>query len=198
MRRPLWKRWWFYPLLLVVIAIIGEIALFTAVVVNAQRLDDPSPADAIIVLGARIYADGSPTPALERRLDRALGVYQDGYAPLIITCGAQGDDEPMPEADAMRNYLIEKGVPEDAVLAENESYNTQESLANAKAILDARGLEDAIIVSSDYHLWRALSMCKDIGLVATGAGSQNAITLRVSILNCLQETVSWVKYVLTR
>lgn len=197
-KRPLWRRWWFYPALLAMILALLEIALLAAVVINADRLDAPAPADALIVLGARIYADGSPSPALERRLNRALDLYQAGYAPLIITTGAQGDDEPMPEGDAMRRYLVERGVPEDAVLAEVESTSTMENLENAKAMLDARGLSSAVIVSSDYHLWRALSMAKDIGLEATGAGSQNALTLRVQVRNCLQETVSWMKYVLTR
>lgn len=198
MKKPCYKRWTFYVLLAILVAILCEAALFTAVAVNARRLDDPQPADAILILGARIRPDGTPTPALERRLDRALELYQAGYAPLVITTGARGNDEPMPEADAMRTYLLERGVPADAVLAENASYNTIESLENAKAMLDARGLSSAIIVTSDYHLWRALSMCRDIGLAATGAGSQNALTFPVAIRNILQETLSWVKYVLTR
>lgn len=197
-RQSILRKWWFYPLLLLVIAIIGEGVLFAAVLINARRLNDPQPADALIVLGARIYDDASPTPALQRRLDLAYDLYTQGMAPLIITTGAQGDDEPMPEADAMRAYLIGRGIPEAAILAESNSYNTRENLQNAQALLHGRGLETAVVVSSDYHLWRALSMCRDIGLPATGAGSQNALTLGVSLRNCLQETLSWVKYVLTR
>lgn len=195
-KQSFFRKWWFYVLILAGIAFVGEIVLFTAVVVQADRLDNPRPADAIIVLGARISPDSSPSPALERRLDLARALYANGMAPLIITTGAQGDDEPLPEGEGMRDYLIANGVPGADIVAENASYNTRENLANAQAIMTERGLSTAIIVTSDYHLWRALSICGDLGLAATGAGSQNALTLPVAIRNCLQETLSWVKYVL--
>lgn len=198
-KKSIWRRWWVYPLIVVVLLIIGEAALFTAVAVNARRMDNPSPADAMIVLGARVYDDGSPSPALQRRLDRAAELYAQGYAPVIVVSGGQGDDEPEPEGTAMKRYLVAQGVPEAQVIAETESYSTQENLENSKAILDGMGLSSVIVVTSDYHLWRALSMAKDAGFTeATGAGSQNALTWPVAVRNCLQETVSWVKYVLTR
>lgn len=198
-RKPIWKRRWFFPALVLAVLALGEIIMFTCVAVNASRNDDPAPADVMIVLGARVDGDGSPTPMLKRRLDRALGLYEEGYAPAIITCGAQGRDEPMPEADAMKQYLVAQGVPAGQIIAESRSYSTVESLANAKAIMEAEGFDAAMIVSSDYHLWRALTMCRDMGLNATsGAGALNAETLRWRILNCMQETLSWAKYVVTR
>lgn len=197
---PLRQRKWFLPvILLLALLVLGECILFTLVVINSSRLDAPIPADTMVVLGAHIREDGTPTPMLERRLNRAAELYHAAYAPSIIVCGAQGDDEPMTEAIAMQNYLITQGIPADAIHLEDASYNTMESLENAKAIMEGQGYASAIIVSSDYHLWRALSMCAHIGLPATsGAGAQNALTLRQAILNCLQETASWVKYVLTR
>lgn len=198
MAREKKRRWWVYPLALLGVAVTLEAALFTAVAVQAGRLNNPKPADVMIVLGARIYEDASPSPALQRRLDLAFSLYDEGYAGAVITTGAQGEDEPMPEADAMRAYLVAQGIPEGAVFSENASFNTAENLQNAQAIMEAQGFETAIIVTSDYHLWRALSMCGDIGLPATGAGSQNALTWPVRIRNMLQETLSWVKYALTQ
>lgn len=197
-KRPLYKKWWFYPLLLLLILALCGAGLLMAVIVNASRLNAPSPADTIIVLGAQVYQDGSPSPALQRRLDLAYDLYGQGYAGAIITTGAQGDNEPMPEGDAMRAYLIEKGVPAEAIHAETNSYNTVENLEGAKAIMQANGLSTAIIVSSDYHLWRALSMAEALGIPATGAGSQNALTWFVTVRNWVQESLSWVKYLLTR
>lgn len=173
-------------------------SLMVAVAVQAKRLNAPAPADVLIVLGARVEPDGSPSPALARRLDRALACYEAGDAPVIITTGGQGKDEPMPEGEAMRAYLIARGVPETAVLAETASNNTMENIEGAKAIMAEIGAETAVIVTSDYHLWRALDMAARAGIEATGAGSQNALTLPVSIRNTIQETLSWIKYIFTR
>jgi uncharacterized SAM-binding protein YcdF (DUF218 family) len=194
-RRPFYQKPRFYLLSALAIGVVFGLFLLVSVVVTAKRLNAPEPADTLIVLGAQVYRSGAPSPALKRRLDLAAALFEQGYAATIITTGAQGSNEPMPEADAMKNYLVAKGVPESAVLCDPHSYNTVENITNAKAIMDENGLETAIIVTSDYHLWRTLSICKDVGIPATGAGSQNAETLRVAIRNCLRETVSWIKYV---
>jgi len=197
-KRPFHKKLRFYLLLLLAAGILFEMFLLSSIVVNAQRLNAPEPADAIIVLGAQVYRSGAPSPALKRRLDLALSLYEKGLAGAIITTGAQGSNEPMPEAHAMKNYLVANGVPEDAVFCDPHSYNTMENITNAKAIMDAQGFLSAVVVTSDYHLWRTLSICKDVGVIATGAGSKNAETMRVAIRNCVQETVSWVKYIVTK
>lgn len=172
------------------------IVLLSLIVINASRLDNPSPADVIIVLGARVEKDGKPTPLLERRLNRAKQLYDEAYAPMIIVAGAQGADEPTTEALSMQSYLVELGIPYEAILLEDQSYNTIQSLMNAKEIMTSADMETALVVSSDYHLWRVLSMCDDIGLQASGAGAQNALTWPVAVKNCLRETLSWMKYIL--
>lgn len=181
-------------ILLLIIMALSEGFLLASVVCNAKRLNAPEPADVLIVLGAQVYRDETPSPALKRRLDVALALYQQGFAGKIITTGAQGDNEPMPEARAMKNYLVANGVPEDAVFCDPDSYNTIQNIGNAKTIMEAQGLASAIVVTSDYHLWRALSICKDFGIPATGAGSKNAETWPMAVRNCLQETLSLMKY----
>jgi len=197
-RRPIYKRWWLYPALLVLVAALLWGALFAGIVVNASRLDNPVPADAMIVLGAGINEQGLPKPMLERRLNRAAELYGAGYAPVIIVTGAKGEDEPISEARSMKTYLLAKGLPPEAVIEEDASYNTRQNLAYAKMIMEERGLVTAIVVSSDYHLWRALSICRDLGLEATAAGAQNALTRKQALINCAQETLSWLKYLVTR
>ncbi len=172
--------------------------LVLAIIIQSNRLDAPRSAGAIVVLGAQVYPDGGPSPALKRRLDVAAQLYHEGYAQLVVTTGAQGDDEPMPEGDAMRAYLIEKDVPADAILPETHSYNTQQNLANAQAILAPQGVTDILIVTSDYHLWRAMTMARGLGMTASGAGSLNAETPLVAVRNVLQESLSWCKYLLLR
>lgn len=197
-QKTIWKNWRFYAIALLIIGIVCEGILFTAVVVNTKRKNNPVPGDVIIVLGARVSEDGRPTPALARRLDLALSLYNEGYAGAIITTGARGSDEPVEEAFAMRDYLLEKGVPEAAILPEPGSFSTQENLENAKAIMAENGMETAIIVTSDYHVWRALSMAERLGIKATGAGSLNALTWPVALKNYARESLSWIKYVVTR
>lgn len=192
------RKWWFYVLLLVVIGLLIEVGLYIGVVTTAQRMDDPQPADTMIILGAGINEEGFPRSTLQYRLDRALELYAQGYAPAIIVTGAQGDDEPMPEAYAMRDYLVQRGIPESAVYCDPDSYNTKENLANAKAIMDAEGMETALVVTSDYHLWRALHLAEDLGISASGAGAKNASSTYYAVRNSIRETLSWIKYFFTR
>lgn len=197
-KKPFYKTFRFYLCIILAIGILFGVLLLVAIEINAKRLNVPEPADALIVLGAQVYHDGAPSPALKRRLHLALTLYEEGYAGKIITTGAQGGNEPMPEADAMKAYLVANGVPADAIFCDPDSYNTIQNITNAKAIMDQERLQTAIVVTSDYHLWRTLSVCRDLDLPATGAGSQNAETWPQAVRNCLQETLSWVKYLLQK
>lgn len=192
------RSWLCCALVLLIVAVAIEGGLLIAVYASASRMDAPEPSDVMVVLGAGISMDGQPRSTLRLRLERTLALFEQGFAPRIIVTGAQGDDEPMPEAYAMRNWLLERGVPEEAILCEPNSFNTQQNLENAKALMAEHGLQTAIIVTSDYHLRRALSMAEALGMDASGAGSRNAITRRYRLSNSIRETLSWVKYTFTR
>jgi len=197
-KKPLFKNWRFYLCLVIALCTLFGVFMLTSIIINARRLNAPEPADAVIVLGAQVYSDGSPSPNLKLRLDLALALYQQGFADKIITTGAQGDDEPMPEADMMKAYLVAHGVPDEAVFCDPASYNTVQNITNAKAIMDREMLRTAIVVTGDYHLWRALSICADLGISATGAGAQSPDTPLWNVRNYLRETLSWVKYLLQK
>ena len=126
--------------------------------------------DTIIVLGAQVKADGTPSVALERRLTAALEEYQK-QPMLMIVCGAQGSDEPRAEGDVMRDWLIAHGVAAADIEAETDSFNTRQNLGYAQSIMDDRRLTAALIVTSDYHVPRALALCKQVGIIACGKGS---------------------------
>ena len=179
------------------IALIAGILLFgTALAVlcdaeqNVPKTNDQSAA--IVVLGAQVLPDGTPNVLLEWRLEKALEQYL--LSPrLIIACGAQGDNEPLPEGEAMRNWLIAHGVPEQDVIAETNSYNTRENLKNALALLP-EGAESILIVTSDYHVPRALAIAKDLGIEATGVGSPTKYWFK----NHAREVLAWVEYFITK
>ena len=124
--------------------------------------DQAAPADAIGVLGAAEY-DGRPSPVYRARLDHALALYHRGIAPLIITLGGPGGDQ-YTEGTVGAEYLIAKGVPEEDIIAETESRNTEESARRIAVIARANGLRRLVIVSDGTHLFRIHEICARNGL----------------------------------
>lgn len=157
----------------------------------------PAPGDdsqALIVLGAQVKEDGRLSLQLEWRLEAALAEYQR-LPRLIITCGAQGKTEPEPEGITMRKWLIEKGVPEDRIIPETASYDTLQNLKNAKALLP-EGVDGVTVVTSDYHLPRAVRIAEDAGLKADGVGSPTLPAYWLK--NHAREVLAWGKYFLNK
>lgn len=124
--------------------------------------DQAAPADAICVFGAAEY-DGRPSPVFRARLDHALELYNRGLAPLIITLGGPGGDQ-FTEGSVGRRYLESKGVPEENIIAETKSRNTEESAQRIAVIARANGLRRLVIVSDGSHLFRIHAICAAEGL----------------------------------
>ena len=152
--------------------------------------------DAIIVLGAQVLSSGEPNTQLLWRLDAALEAWRAREVP-IVACGARGRDEPMPEAVAMKNYLASRGVPEEMILTDPDSYNTNENLRNAGSILRKMpNVRKVVIVTSDYHVPRAMALAADMGFEAAGLGSP--CKPEYWIKNHAREALAWVKYWLNK
>jgi uncharacterized SAM-binding protein YcdF (DUF218 family) len=124
--------------------------------------DQAAPADAICVFGAAEY-DGRPSPVFRARLDHALELYRRGLAPLIITLGGPGGDE-FTEGSVGRTYLESRGVPEQDIIAETESTDTEESARRVAVIARANNLQRLIIVSDGTHLFRIHAISSADGL----------------------------------
>lgn len=177
---------------LVLFGVVCAAGLIGFVYYKETHLPPVGDFDTIIVLGAQVKADGMPSVALERRLTAALEEYQK-QPMLMIVCGAQGSDEPRAEGDVMRDWLIEHGVAASDIEAETGSFNTRQNLGYAQSIMDDRGLTEALIVTSDYHVPRALALCKQVGIIACGKGSPSKP--EYFIKNHLREGLSWIKFV---
>ena len=149
--------------------------------------------DAIIVLGAQVKQDGTPSVQLGWRLDRAAEVWKKKNVPVVV-CGAQGKDEPEPEAVTMKRYLAGKGIPAEMILTDPDSYNTEQNLRNAKKLLDdyPEEIRKVCIVTSDYHLPRSMALAGDAGLETTGIGSP--CLPEYWIKNHGREALAWCKY----
>jgi len=123
-----------------------------AVVIWGSR-DGARASDAIVVLGAAQYV-GRPSPVLRARLDHALDLWERGLAPRLIFTGGTGAGDTTSEAAVSRLYALKRGVPDTAILLENEGRTTRESLEAVSAIMRARHLRTAILVSDPFHMLR--------------------------------------------
>ena len=174
------------------------VALLTAVCVCAGTERTIEDADCIIVLGARVWPDGRMSTTLLRRCERALELWQEGRAPKMIVCGGRGGDEPAAEGAVMRHWLVNAGVTAEDVIAETESVNTSENLGNAREIMQAQGWQSAIVVTSDYHVQRALWIARDEGVQAVGAAAPSPDGPAAWMGARLRECVSWAIYALRK
>ncbi len=148
--------------------------------------------DAIIVLGAQVTPDGSPSVQLGWRLDAAYDAWKQKAVPVVV-CGARGKDEPVAEADAMEQYLVNKGIPASDILKDPYSYNTNQNLQNAAALLqNLADVRKVLIVTSDYHVPRSLAIAKDLGYDACGMGSP--CKPEYWLKNHAREALAWCKY----
>jgi uncharacterized SAM-binding protein YcdF (DUF218 family) len=128
----------------------------------------PVKSDAIIVLGALVVGADQPSPVLQERLNSALTLYRQHYAPIFILTGGQGEDEPIAEAEASKRYLESKGIPSAVMYLDNQSKNTWENLYNAKQIMQKQGMHTAIIVTDYYHQERAQLYAHELGMDTSG------------------------------
>ena len=149
---------------------------------------------AIVVLGAQVYLDGQLSPQLELRMEAALEEYRRKPR-IIITCGGQGKNEPAPEGDVMRQWLLGKGVPDNMVFSESTSTNTMQNLKNARRFLP-EGENRITVITSDYHLPRAIQLARDAGFDPDGIGSP--CKPEYWLKNHLREVLAWAKYGLSR
>ena len=185
---------------LLVLFCLGVLIVGTAlgyVVYQERRAgDELTESDVIIVLGARVKPDGVLSNSLQYRLEKAMEVYEAGYARRFIVCGAKGSDEPVDEATAMREYLLERGVPAEDVFTDPVSVNTRQNLINALAIMQEQDMHSAIIVTNAYHVARAKALASDLGIEALGASAKMPRGLRIPWKMRLREALSWINYLL--
>ena len=180
-------------ILLAALGILACLAMVLSVFWMETHLPPEDGADVILVLGAQVREDGTPSVALSRRMETALAAYREARRP-VICCGAQGANEPAPEGDVMRAWFIANGCPEEDVFAETASLNTRQNLSNARRIMEDIGATRALIVTSDYHVPRALALARQTGIPASGRGSPSKP--QYFLYNHVREGLSWIKFLL--
>ena len=143
------------------------IDFFVRTTTKKQITDNPDETyNCILVLGAGVK-NNQPSPMLKDRLDFAIDLYKKGIAPKIIMSGDHGQDD-YDEVNIMKTYATENGVPSEDVFMDHAGFSTYESLYRAKDVFLA---EKIVIVTQEYHLYRALYIAKSLGLNAIGVPS---------------------------
>ncbi|MBQ8073652.1 MAG: YdcF family protein [Clostridia bacterium] len=145
---------------------------------KAGKHQPDQDADCIVILGCWFRKDGTLPPLLKGRVDRAIRFWKEerdatGKAALLIPSGGQGKDEPMPEAEAMRRYLIAQGIPDALIYPETESANTYQNMAFSRKITDSLRPEGKTVFSTtNYHVFRSGLWANQAGLAAEGIGQK--------------------------
>lgn len=152
---------------LVLILILPGLVTLAMATPRWKTVDSASPQPAAIVFGAGLYPDGSPMPALEDRILYASNLYKAGKVQVILMSGdrrSEAYDEPA----AMQSYAIKLGIPEKAIVKDDAGFRTYDTCYRAKNTFH---MDSAILVTTDYHLPRALFLCNSLGVDSTGIAS---------------------------
>jgi len=124
-------------------------------------------ADAILVLGARVWDNGQPSGILKDRINTGVDLYQSGASNRLLMSGDHGQDE-YDEVNAMKDYAIEQGVAPNVIFMDHAGFSTYESLYRARDIFQ---IKTVVIVTQKYHLYRALYVARALGLDAYGVSA---------------------------
>ena len=165
-----------------------------AQVVCFGKTDYRRPADAVIVLGARAYADGRPSDALADRVRTGSQLVREGLANKIIFSGGPGDGV-IHETEVMRRMALELGVPAEAILLDPQGLSTRATIDNARVLFEREGIHDALGVSHFYHLPRLKLGAQRAGLNIRTVPARQSYFLRQTPAFVAREVVAlWVYY----
>ena len=154
--------------------LIGTVVAFFI----AARYEPEPDKDFLIILGCGLRKDGTPSPLLRGRIDRALAFAekqkaQTGKDLVFITSGGQGPNEVVPESTSMKRYMLEKGIPEERIIEENRSTDTLENMKFSKEkILEVNPEGSVAFATTNYHVFRSGLCARRVKMRAVGMGAK--------------------------
>lgn len=155
---PKWIKWIF-----VILCTIGLIifAIIEGMIMDGFGAAASPGADYCIVLGAQ-WKENGPSYVLQKRLDAALDYLNENEGTMVIVSGGQGYNEPVSEAEGMKEYLLNAGIAEERIITEDASTNTYENLINSSKFLDKEN-DRVVVVTSNFHIFRACGIARKQG-----------------------------------
>jgi uncharacterized SAM-binding protein YcdF (DUF218 family) len=184
-------------LVLFAAGVVYTVAL-ASVLITSQH-DQRRPVDAIIVLGAAQY-NGRPSPVLRARLDHAITLYREGYAPLVIVTGGVGRGDTTSEAIVGQRYLVAHEVPEEDVVVHPVGRSTRTSMTAVGRWLRERGLRRVLLVSDPFHMFRLRLEARRTDLEAYTSPTESSpisanpvLELRYLFAEGLKVPIAWVR-----
>lgn len=179
---PSMARWAWRGLVAVVIAVVlinafviiqGVWQTYTIAQLNERDLENNAP---VLVLGAGVIDNRTPSQILQLRLDAAYALYQSQPKHAFIMSGDHREDN-YNEVRVMKEYLVAKGMPSEQIYLDHAGYSTYDSIYRAHNVL---GLDQLIIISQGYHVSRALMLARHLGIDAVGVAAHESTSTRLA------------------
>ena len=196
MKNKKWLKWTI--IILLCLGLLGTITLIginchvksvaDSRIITAEQCMQLEDIDCIIVLGCQVKEDGTLSHMLRDRLSRGVELYQMGAAPKLLMSGDHGR-KAYNEVGAMKQYAIDNGVPSEDVFMDHAGFSTYETVYRAKEVFQARRV---IIVTQQYHLYRALYIADSLGLEAYGVSADHR-TYAGQTMRDIREVLARVK-----
>jgi uncharacterized SAM-binding protein YcdF (DUF218 family) len=182
-------------------ASVYTVALVMVLVVSQQ--DQRRQVDAIVVLGAAQY-NGRPSPVLRARLNHALSLYREGHASRIIVTGGMGRGDTTSEATVGHRFLVNHGVPSEAVIVRPQGRSTQASMTAVGEWLEEQGLHRVLLVSDPFHMFRLRMEARRTNVEAYTSPTEDSpisdnpvLELRYLFAEGFKIPVAWVRAALS-
>ena len=171
----------FRSILIVTLSLVFVFAIIIAVsniyiirssedtLISRSEVSDMGGFDCIIVLGCFVRDDGTPSNMLYDRLDAGCELYFDGAAPKLLMSGDHGQHN-YDEVNNMKDFAMERGIPSEDIFMDHAGFSTYDSMYRARDIF---GCKKVLIVTQEYHLYRALYIAEELGLEAYGVAADS-------------------------
>ena len=160
--------------------------------ISIEEATQQEDIDCILVLGCLVRPDGNPSLMLEDRLECGVELYYAGASSKMIMSGDHGQTD-YDEVNAMKQYAIDEGIPSEDVFMDHAGFSTYESIYRAKEIF---GADKILIVSQEYHLYRALYIAEKLGVEAYGVAAEDVVYAGQNIRD-FREVLARVKDAIT-
>lgn len=164
---------------IIIIMLISFICI-EALILNSTRSDEKKKVEYVIVLGAGLRGE-QLSLSLYYRLNKALEYLNYNIQAKVIVSGGQGPGEDITEAEAMKRFLLDKGIHKNRILTEDKSTSTFENLLYSKRILEREdGFNDRkiMIITNDFHIFRAKLLASRLGFIPYGAPAKSVDYLK--------------------